>query len=80
MYIFSAIITLAILLLLGNLARLAACTWRVWKLHPARIDRFKAVMLLLAYCAITAPFVYCGVSAICEMLCPTYEVLCVLQS
>jgi hypothetical protein len=67
MDIFATLLVIAMLVMLGNIARLAACTYRVWFKQPGKMDRFKAIILLLSYCAVTAPFMYCAILAICEI-------------
>jgi len=70
MYIFSAFVVLAVIVLMGNLTRLGMCTVRMWKETTAPLDRFKSVSLFLIYATITGVFVWCACASLCDIYCP----------
>jgi len=75
MYIFSALIVIAVLLLMGNLIRLFTCTRRSWGLTQDPMERFKATALFTIYLIITGFFVWCACASLCDIYCPLFDIV-----
>lgn len=75
MYIFSAFVVLAVIILMGNLIRLGNCTLRMWKETKDPTERFKGVALFTLYVIITGVFVWCACASLCDIYCPIFEIL-----
>ena len=69
MEIFTALLIIAMVVLIGNLVRLGNCT-RVVLMKPlGSQERIKAYLLFFMYLVITGVFVYCGAVSLCNMWC-----------
>lgn len=69
MYIFSTLLIIAVLLLLGNLARLAWCTNKNFHMTECKKQRFQGIMLFVMYCLITGWFIYCAAGSLWNIYC-----------